>query len=235
MNKKEILMFSLIAHRGLHDDVIPENTMEAFEKAVNQNFMIELDVHILKDKKIVVFHDANLKRLTGIDRYIKDCTYEDIKIIRIKNKFNIPLLEDVLNMIGGKVPVLIELKQEQKVGILEKNIAKILDNYSGHFAVQSFNPLSVYWFRKNRPGYIRGHLLTNNNKSNLIFKFLYSYRIFNKITKPDFVSYNVKCLPNKKISKIRNKVVLLGWTVRTQDQYEKYKNECDNLICENIL
>lgn len=235
MKKLEMLKFSLIAHRGIHNDEIPENSIAAFENAIYKKFMIELDVHLLKDKQIVVFHDDNLKRMTGIDKNIKDCTYEELKKINLNNNSSIPLLDDVLKLINGRVPVLIELKYDQKVGKLEKELTKILDNYNGDFAVQSFSPLSVFWFKKNRSNYIRGQLLTNNYKANFIIKFLYDHMIFNKITKPDFISYNIKGLPNKNISKIKNKIILLGWTVKNQEEYDKYKNECDNLICEKIL
>lgn len=97
-------------HRGLHKNV-PENSIIAFQKALYRNMPIELDVRILKDSNIIVFHDNNLKRMTGIDKKIEECNYEEIKNIKLKNSLEtIPLLIDVLNLINNKVLLLIEVK-----------------------------------------------------------------------------------------------------------------------------
>ena len=109
-----------IAHRGLYDEKIPENSMKAFEKAVSKNIPIEFDIHVLKDKNIVVFHDDNLYRMTGVDKKLIECTYEDIKNYKLKNtKETIPLLKDVLKMVNGKVLLDIELKSDHKLYDLE--------------------------------------------------------------------------------------------------------------------
>ena len=77
----EFLTQSFIAHRGLHNinENIPENTLKAFKNAIKNNYAIELDVHILKDGKVIVFHDKTLFRMTGVNKKIKDMNYDEIK------------------------------------------------------------------------------------------------------------------------------------------------------------
>ena len=142
----------LIAHRGLFDknNNIPENSIIAFEQAIKYGYSIELDVHLLNDGKIVVFHDDNLKRMTGIDKKVKDCNYDEIKKLKLDNTdCEIPLFEDVLKLVDKKVPILIEIKNDRKTGETERELIKLLKNYKGEYAIQSFNPFSLIWFKKN--------------------------------------------------------------------------------------
>ena len=230
---------NLIAHRGYHDDEkgIPENSMRAFEEAVKNNFIIELDVHILKDGEVVVFHDDNLIRMTGIDRKIKDYTYSEISKLRLKEtEEKIPLLKEVLDLVNGKVPLIIELKTDVKCGKLEKEAIKILKQYNGEYAIKSFNPLSVNYFRKHSPSTIRGQLASDFKNDNMFIlkKIFLKHMLFNCISKPDFISYDIRVLPNKKIARIREKQLVLGWTARSEEDIEKAKKYCDNVIFENI-
>ena len=146
MRDTSFLTNKIIAHRGCHDTEkgIPENSMLAFDKAVKRGFIIELDVHILNDGNIIVFHDDNLKRMTGINKNVIDFSYDELKSIKLQNtEERIPLLRDVLNMVNGKVPIIIELKSDAKNGILEKKLIELLNDYYGKFAVKSFNPFSI--------------------------------------------------------------------------------------------
>ena len=102
MRDIKFLEGNIIAHRGVHDKQIIENTIEAFEKAIEKNYIIELDLHCTKDGKVIVFHDDNLKRLAGHDKNIKEITFDEIK----KFKF-IPEFSEVLKKVDGKVPILI--------------------------------------------------------------------------------------------------------------------------------
>ena len=146
MKNTDILTNTLIAHRGLHNinDGIPENSVPAFRQAINKGYSIELDVHLTKDKKIVVFHDNSLKRVCGINKKIEDCTYDELlKYNLFDTKYKIPLFKEVLSLIDKKVFLLIETKVLDFDGELEKELSKILDNYDGDFAIQSFNIYSV--------------------------------------------------------------------------------------------
>lgn len=225
MKDMAFLTTHLIAHRGLHNMQNPENSMGAFKQAVAKNYSIELDVHITKDKKVVVFHDDNLKRMTGVDKKIKDCTYKELLKLKLGNSFyRIPLLSEVLTCVEGKVPLIIELKYDQKLGVLEKELVKILDSYTGAFAVKSFRFSSVLWFRLKRKNYVRGQLLKDA-----------TYLFFNLFTQPDFISYNVKKLPDQKIAKVRKKKTVLGWTVRSKEELVRVLEYCDNFICEDFI
>ena len=230
----DFLTSNLIAHRGVHNNIdIPENSIEAFKKAIKNNYIIELDVHLIKDNTIVVFHDDNLKRMTNIDKNIKDLDYLELKKLKLLNtKYNIPTLDEVLKLVDGKVPLIIELKYDRKVGLLENELVKLLDNYKGLFCIKSFNPFIVRWFMKHRKNYIRGLLIPykyNNLKEYIIRKM---YLI--NICKPHFLSCNYKLYNDKKVLKYHKKIPVLFWTIKNNTNYLKYKNKCDNVICENI-
>jgi len=216
-----------IAHRGIHNNKTIENTKEAFDLAIKMNYPIELDVHLLKDKEIVVFHDDNLKRLVNINKRLKDYSYKEL--LEDNKLFVIPTLKEVLDQVQGKVPIIIELKYDNKVGLLEQEVVKLLDNYQGKFAIQSFNPFIVNWFKKNRKDYIRGLLISN--KKNLKARIARS-RLAILISKPDFLSISTKYNINK-INKLSKKHKILIWTVDNKEKYLKYKDKY-NLIVENI-
>ena len=157
---------NIYAHRGLFDNKkIVENTISAFKKALLDNLNIELDIRVTKDKKIIVFHDSNIKRLTGIDRLVKDMSYEELKDISLLNTTDkIPLLEDILHLVSGKVRLLIELKENFSSNTLNE-LNKLLLDYNGKILLQSFNPIILrkmtYTSLKR---YKMGILLTNEYK-----------------------------------------------------------------------
>lgn len=228
-----------IAHRGLHDSKkgIPENSILAFRKAVENNFIIELDVHILKDGNIVVFHDDNISRLTGINKKLKECTYTEIKDIKLKNSNEkIPLFQDVLKIVNGKVPIIVEIKNDVKGFKLEKKVIEILKKYNGMYAVKSFNPLTVYYLKRKCPEIIRGQLASDfkHDRMNKIQKYILKNMLLNCFTKPDFISYDINALPNKRVEKFRKNNLVLGWTVRNKNDLIRAKKYCDNYIVENI-
>ncbi len=220
MKNIDFLKRSVIAHRGFHNSQIPENTLPAFVKCVDKNYIIELDIHILSDNTIVVYHDHNLKKLTGVNKVIETLTYAQLSSIKIDKKYTIPTLKQVMHIVDGKVPILIEIKDVDNKSKFEEELVKILDNYKGEFAIQSTNPFVIDWFYKNRKDYVIGLIVFNDLNYKLVKKY---------IKKIDFISVYKKQLPFK-----INKLVL-GWTIRKQSEYEKYKYLCDNLICENIL
>lgn len=240
MRNLNFLKETIIAHRGVHskEKNIIENSIESFQKAIEKNYIIELDVHYLKDGEVVVFHDDNIERITGINKNIKDCTYEEIRNIKLYNQNTyIPKFSDVLKLVDGKVPILIELKNDNKTGLLEEKLMENLRNYNGKFAIQSFNPFSVKWFKDNYPDIIRGQLVCKfkNGKMNKIKKLLLKNMFFNFITKPDFISYNTEDLNYEEAIKIKKRKFLLGWTVRSKEKYDELIKYYDNLICEEFI
>ena len=226
MKDKEFLTKNKIAHRGIHNLYL-ENTLPAFEEAIRKNYTIELDVRLSKDNIVVVFHDYNLKRIFDINRNIHDLTLKEIK----KYQY-IPTLEETLKFIQGKVPILIEIKYDSRIGILEKETSCLLNNYPGQFAIQSFNPLTILWFRLNQPHYIRGYLVHTILPDNFLLHFLFNRNLLKKVIKPDFIGINLTGLKEKQTKKIRQKYMLIGYTIKTREEYQKYKDDADNFIYE---
>lgn len=239
MRNVVFLKENIIAHRGFHNKEkgIPENSLVAFSEAIKNNYIIELDIHLLKDGNIVVFHDDNLIRMTGVNKLIKDCTYEEIKKLKLYGtNHNVPLLKEVLNLIDNKVPLILELKTDNKVGKLEEKLMEEISKYTGKYVVKSFNPLSVYWFKRYYPEIIRGQLSYDfeHDSFTKVKKIILKNMLLNFITKPDFISYGIKSLPNKRVQKFRKRKLVLGWTITNNNDYEYAKRYCDNFICENI-
>lgn len=230
MKDLKFLKNGLIAHRGVHISA-PENSISAFKEAIKKKYIIELDVHLLKDNTVVVFHDDDLSRMIGKNIKLKNCTYEDIKNLKLLNTDNyIPTFEEVLKLINGKVPIIVELKYDRRVGLLEKEVVKLLDNYKGKFCIQSFNPLSIKWFKKHKPEYIRG-LLLNRKPKNIIDKLCHTSFVL-YLTKPDFLSCNYKLSNNKKIIKYMKKNPVIAWTIRNDEELDKNKDSFYNLIVD---
>ena len=220
MKNIDFLKNNLIAHRGVHNSQVMENTLPAFVKSVDKNYIIELDIHILSDNAIVVYHDHNLKKLTGVNKIIETLSYEQLSKIKIDKKYTIPTLKQVMHIVDGKVPILIEVKDVDNNSKFEEELVKLLDNYNGEFAIQSMNPFVIDWFYKNRKDYVIGLIVFNDLNYKLIKKY---------VKKIDFISVYKKQLPFK-----LNKLVL-GWTIRSEKELNKYISLCDNLICENFL
>ncbi len=223
----------VIAHRGCFNFDVPENSMGAIQRACEKNYIIELDVHLTLDNEIVVFHDNNLKRLTGLDKEIRFCTKRELeKIYLNKTKYTIPTLRKVLEFVNGKVPLLIEVKDDSKVGKLERKLGELLDHYHGEFAIQSFRLSTIFWFRIYRPHYIRGFIVSS---SSLWFrKSFWKSRLLQRGLGLDFFScyYRFGCY--KEVCQLRECVLLIGWTIRTLENYVQYKDCFDNIVCENI-
>lgn len=223
----------IITHRGIHDNTnIYENTLEAFKLSIKKGYAIELDIRMTKDKQIIVFHDNNTKRLTKKDLIVEENTYQELNN---QNILHIPLLKEVLELVKGKVPLLIEIKPTKKTGELETNLMTILNNYKGKYAIQSFSPKVLYWFRKNYPKVLRGQLSMKYHKHKLstLKKYILSNMLFNTITKPNFISYKYNELSPNQIKKYKKKnIKLIGWTITNEKEFNHYKKYYDNLICE---
>ena len=226
-----------IAHRGLHNETIPENSIAAFLNAAQNGYAIELDVRGLKDGTVVVFHDETLGRMTGRDGYLSNLNFDDIADIRLnKSKEKIPTLKQVLNAVDGQTPILIEIKNMGKVGELEKEIFKLLKDYKGEVAVESFNPYSLEWFKINAPHIKRGQLSSFMKGSDMGFfkRLMLKHMKYNKkVSEPNFIAYKCEDLPNKFVKKYKH-LPLIAWVVRTDEELERIKKHCDNFIFETI-
>ncbi len=240
---KSWLVEKFIAHRGFYDENNPENSLLAFQRAIDNNYAIELDVHVISDGTVVVFHDSQLGRMTGKDGYVKQLKAEDLPNYKLgKTEQTIPTLKQVLDFVAGKTPILVEIKTENtKVGADESRIYEILKNYNGDYAVQSFNPFTIEWFKNNAPEVTRGILSAKfgpdmvDRPKSWIKRYALRNMVFNKRAQPQFIAYNVNDLPTLKVKgkKCKN-LPILAWTVRSQTQYLEIVKYVDNIIFEGF-
>lgn len=139
------------AHRGLHNRKagVPENSMKAFANAVEKGVGIEFDVQLTKDGKVVVFHDASLKRVCGVDGLVQDHTYQELQAFGLMDTDErIPLLEDVLALTDGKIPLLVEIKSETFDTTVAEKTDALLRKYKGEYVIESFHPWILHWYKK---------------------------------------------------------------------------------------
>ena len=224
-----------IAHRGLHDNVaVPENSLLAFKMAVEEKIPFEFDVHLSSDGKLVVLHDHNLKRLTGIDAEVESSTATFITSQKLMGTDeNIPYLDDVLMLVNGSVPLLIEIKNEGKVGALEEKLLAVLKEYKGEFAIQSFNPFALSYVAKNAPKIKRGQLSGSFRGENLPFyvKFILSNMFLNILSKPHFIAYEMTHLNRLSVKLHRFfKIPILAWTLEKKEDVLGVVKYSDNII-----
>lgn len=230
--------FKFIAHRGLFDrEKIPENSMLAFDKALEKGYSIEVDVNMTQDGYIVVFHDNSLKRMTGIKNDITTMTLSEIKKFKLLGTENkIPTFEDVLLQVSGKVPILIEVKPNSKYKELMEKLINLLEKYNVKYSIQSFDPRIVYWLKKNMPQISRGQISSKNIREvkSRILKILLGKMVFNVITKPNFISYQYLSINEKFYKKQKNKGrEVIAWTLKNKEDYEKIRDYCDMVVFEN--
>lgn len=230
------------AHRGLfnENDGVDENSLEAFRRATEKGFGSELDVHLTKDGKLVVMHDESLKRTAGIDINISDSTLAEIREYRLKYTGEvIPTFEEVLALVVGRVPLIIELKTvKSNYAELTKATTEALKGYKGKYAIESFDPRVLYWLKNNHPEIIRGQLSENfrinNGAVNPFLGFFMKNLLTSFITKPDFISYKVE---DRKFLSLRVAKAIYGvpiafWTVRDQELIKELKENGAMIIFE---
>ncbi len=233
MKKENFPLNQIIAHRGIYDNkTIPENSILAFILAKEKRYIIEFDIRLSKDNAIIIFHDATLKRMTSINKKIKNLTYDEIKNITLLNtKEKIPTLQKTLSIINGKVPILIELKENNI--LLCKKLVENIKNYSGVICIQSFYPNIIRWFQKNYPNYLRGLLLGINYKKNLR-KFIFNRKDSIFLCKPNFLAVAKDISQSHSIKKLRINYPILIWTINNIIEFKYYKNKGEGLICNNL-
>ena len=224
------------AHRGLHSRELPENTMGAFQAACDAGFGIELDVHLSKDGTVVVVHDHHLRRLAGMDAQPEDLTAEELGGLSILGSgYGVPTLREVLDLVGGRVPLLIELKNRGFSGPLEVAVHKEMEGYEGLYAVQSFSPFSMRWFMKHDPKRLRGQLscLHSIEETGVHWfpLFLARHLLTDWICRPNFISYCRHYLDTTIIKRLRRDgIPILAWTVESIQEAEKAAPYCDTII-----
>lgn len=232
------------AHRGLHSDTVPENSLTAFRLAAEKGYGIELDVQLSSDGEVYVFHDYTLVRMTGKDGMLSEKTAAQLEEIRLLSggvvtDEKIPTLREVLDAVDGRVPILVELKGETTNTSLCPKADAILSEYRGPWCVESFNPMLIGWFRQNHPEVYRGMLSTDvfREKKKSILNFLIGAMALNIAARPDFIAYNYK-YPERLCVKLCTRFFSANrfmWTARTPDEYRFMKGQGALTIFEGFL
>ncbi len=186
------------AHRGLHrvDKSVPENSIPAFDAAARIGYGIELDVRLSADGRVVVFHDDDLKRICGVNARVDELTWDELSTLRLCGTPNrIPLFSEVLAVIDGRCPIIVELKRCRRHAELCKKTYELLMAYKGRYCIESFDPRIVFWFRRHAPDILRGQLSTRMSelgKSCGKFQaFCLSRLLTNFIARPHFIAYQI--------------------------------------------
>ena len=207
------------AHRGLHNKELPENSLGAFKNAVDNGYGIELDIQLSKDNIPMVFHDATLERMCGARGNLSDYTCYELKSFRLLgSEYTIPTLAEVLDLVNGKVPLLVEFKPGNYE--LCDIACPMLDEYNGIFCVESFDPFMLQRIKKMRPQYARGQLVTNHAKKrsfkNFFLNLSLSAMLIHLFSRPDFVAYDIRMKHNLSLFLCKHifKIPLFVWTVK---------------------
>lgn len=231
------------AHRGLHSEGVPENSMAAFEAAKNAGYGVELDVHLLADGNLAVIHDSDLQRVTGKTGKIEELTTRQLRDHRLCGTEEIiPEFAHVLELFQGSAPLIVELKTAgNNYAQLTQAVCEMLEQYQGPYCLESFDPRCILWLKKNRPDLIRGQLTEDyfakgRPKLPFIVRWIMTENLSHFITKPDFVAYryadrhctlsNFFCL--KQMS-------CVSWTVTSQEEYDQAVSEGWIPIFEGFL
>lgn len=231
----------MYAHRGLHGDGVPENSMTAFRLAKENGYGVELDVQMTRDGQLVVFHDGNLKRVCGVDGMLKDYTYEELcKFSLLGTEEKIPLLKDVLQVLGD-TDLICEIKGDNgnKCYELCQKTYDALMQSRCPFCIESFSPFLVWWFRKNHPEIIRGQLscdFMGDLKLNWFMRFAMTHLCVNIISRPDFVAYGHKDVDKFgfKLCKGIYHPFLVAWTAKGEEEQREAWGSFDSVIFEKF-
>ena len=231
------------AHRGLFDNkTVPENSLAAFARSVERGFGIELDIQLTADGRVVVFHDYTLTRMCGVDAKVSELTLKELRQHRLLgSQYTIPTLAEVLKLVDGRVPLLVELKGESTSDALCLPAARLLDEYDGPYCVESFNPMLLRWFKIHRPEVARGQLVTNliaeKRKGNKLLNLLLSGLLLNFLSRPDFIACDVKHTggPAYYLCAKIFRAKRFYWTVRNPEDFEAIRESEAWSIFERLI
>ena len=230
------------AHRGLHNGKdAPENSLAAFEAACQRGYGIELDVQLSRDGKVMVFHDYTLVRMTGCDKKLAELDATELtKLTLGESDQTIPTFEEVLALVDGRVPLLVELKGENFDTSLCAKVAELLRGYKGDYCMESFNPLLIGNMKKEFPDAFCGLLYTNvcrEKKKNSLLNTLLTAMALNVVARPDFIAFNKADRDTfaVKVTTKFYKAPKFVWTVNKQEELDTAHKNGEYPIFENIF
>ena len=229
------------AHRGLHKEGVPENSLAAFEDACRAGFGIELDVQLSRDGEVMVFHDYTLVRMTGCDKKLCELDAKELMTLTLAGTDQtIPTLKQVLALVDGRVPLLVELKGESFDTSLCAKVADLLRDYKGAYCLESFNPLLIGNMKKEFPEAFCGLLYTNvcrEKKKKSALNLALTAMALNVVARPDFIAFDKAdrdTLPVKITTQLFGAPKFV-WTVRTQEELDTAHKNGELPIFENIF
>ncbi len=228
------------AHRGLHNDTIPENSLAAFERACERGCGIELDVQLSRDGVVMVFHDYTLARMTGAEGKLRGRDARELQALRLKDTDQtIPTLARALDLVDGRVPLLVELKGESLDTSLCEKAADLLRAYKGSYCIESFNPLLLRRMMRCLPDAYYGLLYTNtcrDKKKYSPLNLIVTAMLLNAVARPHFIAYNQldrNSLPVKITTRLYHAPRFV-WTVRSDGEYARARELGEYSIFENL-
>ena len=231
------------AHRGLfdNDSEAPENSLAAFKKAVDAGYGIELDIQLSKDDKLVIFHDATLKRMCGVEGNVWDYTLEELKQFKLANSNEtIPTFEEFLEVVDGKIPFILEFKLDRVQTRVCELANEVLKGYNGAYCIESFHPFALIWYKKNRPDVLRGQLCeeffrNDEYKGKLLYMIL-PFLPLNILARPDFIAYNHLHAHNisRRVCKALG-ALSVCYTIKSVEEYEKAKEHFELFIFDSCI
>lgn len=243
-NKRFFRLAPIYAHRGYHNKPsVPENSLAAFRRAIEHGLASELDVHLLADGSLVVFHDDDLQRQTGVKGSIEAYDLSNLRKLRLEGTDEmIPTFDEVLDLYEDTgLALLIELKSVKgNYKKLTKAVAERLDRYKGEYVIESFDPRVLVEYRRLRPDVIRGQLSQNffKNREGLPYfqVVLLTNLMFNIIAKPDFISYKFADRSNRVLRSLIDRTGYneASWTIRTAEDLRTVLRDGSVPIFENI-
>ncbi|WP_114521012.1 glycerophosphodiester phosphodiesterase family protein [Altererythrobacter sp. ZODW24] len=224
------------AHRGLHGVGVPENSPSAFAGAIRKHMGIECDIQRSRDGRAMVFHDWELDRLTGSTGPVLAKTSDELGRIGLSDGDDtIPTLRRTLDQIGGRVPLLIEIKSKKgaKVSPLCLPVRRALEGYEGQHAIMSFDPRVSRWFADHSPHTPRGLVVTEESERGLIGQIRRSLAF--RHAKPQFLAYDIRDLPSSfAAAKRKAGYPILTWTVRSTELRLRAAEHADAPIAEGV-
>lgn len=223
------------AHRGLYqrDQSVPENSLAAFVAAVDAGYGIELDLQLSKDGQVVVFHDDDLLRVCSEPKTVADYTAEQLQRMQLfESRQKIPLLSEVLEVVNGAVPLIIELKSSPRNKELCQATWKLLRQYDGDFCIESFDPRLIHRFKRHAPGILRGQLAAPPKAlAQGIFGFLVGNLLCCFVGRPQFIAYQAGKHPAL-VQVAERFAMRVAWTVRSAREAETVAPQADAIIFE---
>lgn len=229
------------AHRGLYtgDQRIPENSIPAFLRAIENGFGMEMDVELTADDELLVFHDDALERMTGLKKSLWESTYDEVKALKLSGSGQkIPTFSDFLKTVDGRVPIIVEIKSTDRIETICQMTYDKLKEYHGNYCVESFNPFIVEWFRKNAPEVLRGQLsmrYTDEEGVSSFQKFVLENMLLNFLARPQFIAYYYKDRGKLSYKLCRRLGALtVAWTVNTPQELIETKKYFDTAIFEDF-